>query len=85
VKSAAAYSAQKDVHWRQAVNSIPGSLIRMCDRACANSWEIKPYVQKWDEEECLLTTVLFDRILGTGVTGFETMTGERLKMMREDT
>jgi hypothetical protein len=75
VKNAAAYSAQRDVYKRQAINTIPGALIRMCDRALADSWVVKPFMQKWDEEECLLTTTLFDRVLKTGVVGFQTTTG----------
>jgi hypothetical protein len=77
-KDTAAYAARRDVHRRQAMNSIPGSVIRVCDRALADQWEVHPYVLKWDEEEALITTMLFDRVLRTGVTGFKAMTGQSL-------
>jgi hypothetical protein len=73
-RDTAAYAARRDVHTRRAINSIPGNLIKMCDRALADRWEINPYVLKWDEDEALLTTMLFDRLLRTGVTGFRVMT-----------
>jgi hypothetical protein len=38
---------------------------------------------KWDEEEPLLTTTLFDRILGTGMAGFKVTTGETVKAMAQ--
>jgi hypothetical protein len=70
VKNAAAYSAQKGIYKQQAVNTIPNALIKLCDRALANSWIINPFIQKWDEEESVLTTVLFDRVLESGEVGF---------------
>jgi hypothetical protein len=76
VKNAAAYSAQKGIYRQQAVNTVPNALVRLCDRALANSWIINPFTQKWDEEECVLTTVLFDRVLGSGEVGFRFLTGK---------
>jgi hypothetical protein len=80
-KNTAAYTARRDVHTIQAKNSVPGSLIRMCDRALADGWDIKPYVLKWDEEESLITTALFDRFIGNGVTGFKSTTGKMIEAM----
>ena len=80
-KDTAAYATRKDVHPRQAINSIPGALMRMCDRALADNWKISPWTLKWDEEESLLTTTLFDRILKSGVAGFKSITGEMIEAM----
>lgn len=77
-KDIAAYAARRDVHQRQAINAIPGNLIRICDRAISGRWEIQPYVLKWDEEESLITTMLFDRVLRTGIAGFKNLTGKLL-------
>ena len=77
VKSAAALSAKREYSAKHALNTIPSNLIRYCDRACAEKWEIKPYLNNWSEDEAVLTTLLFDRVIGTGVTGFSTSTGAR--------
>ncbi len=50
-------------------------LIRDCDRALADHWTVNPYTMRWDDEEPRLTTLLFDRVLGSGIAGFKTMTG----------
>jgi hypothetical protein len=78
-KDTAAYAAQRNVHKKQAINSIPGGFIRMCDRALADGWVINPYVLRWDDEETLLTTTLFDRVLRTGVLGFKITTGASIR------
>jgi hypothetical protein len=77
-KDTAAYAARRDVNRYQVLNSIPGNLIRLCDKALADQWVITPYVLKWDEEESLVTTTLFDRVLRIGVDGFRTITGKSL-------
>jgi hypothetical protein len=74
-KNTAALSTRQDFTRRHALNTIPGSLIRDCDRALADNWSIKPYCMKWDEEEAPLITRLFDRVLGTGIEGFRSTTG----------
>jgi hypothetical protein len=83
VKNAAAYSAQKGIYKQQAVNTIPNALIKLCDRALASSWIINPFIQKWDEEECVLTTVLFDRVLESGEVGFKFLTGKSVDAATE--
>ncbi len=80
-KNAAALSVRHDFTKRHALNTIPGSLIRDCDRAIADHWTIKPYCMKWDEEEAPLITILFDRVLETGIAGFRSMTGAVLEEM----
>jgi len=74
-KDAAALSTRRDFHRMHALNTIPGALIRICDRALSDGWTINPYCKKWDQEEPLLTTLLFDRILQIGIAGFKSMNG----------
>jgi hypothetical protein len=78
-KNVAALSSHRDFTRQHALNTVPGSLIRDCDRAIADQWSIKPYCKKWDEEEVLLITLLFDRVLGSGIDGFKEMTGDTLR------
>jgi hypothetical protein len=75
-KDTAAYSARVDVFRPQAINSIPGALTRKVDRAIVDGWEIKPFFLKWEEEECALTTSLFDRALGSGKQGYGNLSGK---------
>jgi hypothetical protein len=83
-KDIGAYSAEVGVIKARAVNAIPGNLTRMVDRYVANSWDVTPYVLKWDEDECLVFTTLFDRVLKTGVTGFKTLTGNEIRQRRDE-
>ena len=77
VKNAAALSKKREYSSKHALNTIPGNLIRYCDRARAENWEVRPYLRNWSEDEAVLITLLFDRVLGTGVAGFSTSTGAR--------
>lgn len=83
-KDIGAYSAERGVVRPQAINAIPGKLIRMVDRYVANSWDVTPYVLRWDDEECLLITILFDRVLGTGVAGFKALTGREIRERKQE-
>ena len=83
-KEIGAYSAQVGVAAARAVNAIPGNLTRMVDRYVANSWDVTPYVLKWDTDECLLITILFDRVLKTGIAGFKTLNGREIQARREE-
>ena len=74
-KNTAALASRRDFTRQHALNTIPGSLIRDCDRALADNWTIRPYCMKWDEEEARLITILFDRVLQTGIEGFKSATG----------
>ena len=74
-KNTAALSSRRDFTKQHALNTIPGSLIRDCDRALADNWAIKPYCMKWDEEEARLIAILFDRVLGTGIEGLKSAAG----------
>ena len=74
-KNTAGLAARRDFTRSHALNTIPGNLIRDCDRALADHWAIKPFCMKWDEEEARLIAVLFDRVLGTGIEGFKSATG----------
>jgi hypothetical protein len=78
-KNAAALSARRDYTRQHALNTIPGNLIRDCDRAIADQWDIKGYCMKWDDEEAPLITLLFDRVLGTGIAGFRSTSGSVLE------
>lgn len=80
-KNAAALSTRRDFNKPHALNTIPGSLIRDCDRAVADHWTIKGYAKKWDEESPLLA-LLFDRVLGSGIAGFRSTSGSVLEQMR---
>jgi hypothetical protein len=79
VKDAAALSQRRDFVQRHAMNTIPGSLIRNVDRAISENWQIWPVVNNWQNEESVLLTVLFNRVLGTGVPGFKTMSNSVLE------
>jgi hypothetical protein len=54
----------------------------MVDRYLANDWDVTPYVLRWDDEESLLITTLFDRVLGTGVAGFKSLSGRQIQENR---
>lgn len=82
-KDVGAYSAERGIVKPRAINAIPGKLIRMVDRYVANAWDVVPYVLRWDDEECLLITILFDRVLKTGVAGFKTLTGRVIRERRQ--
>jgi hypothetical protein len=81
-KDTTLYATKREIHPRRAINAVPGNLMRMCDRVIANAQPVRPYVLKWDEQECSLTTTLFDRLLRTGADGFRTLNGESLKALQ---
>jgi hypothetical protein len=84
-KNAAALSTRVDFNRGRAINTIPGTLIRDCDRAIADSWNINGYTLKWDTEEPQLFTFLFDRLLGTGIGGFRMTSGQFLEQILHQT
>jgi hypothetical protein len=47
-----------------------------------NDWDVKPYVLRWNDEESLLITTLFDRVLRTGVAGFKSLSGRQIQENR---
>jgi hypothetical protein len=75
VKNAAALSVTREYHPRHALNTIPGNLISYIDRALSDGWPVYPIVRNWTNEEPRLITLLFDRVLATGSTGFKATTG----------
>jgi hypothetical protein len=81
-KDIGAFSAERGISRPHAVNAVPGKLTRMVDRYLANDWDVTPYALRWDDEESLLVTTLFDRVLGTGVAGFKSMSGKRIQENR---
>jgi hypothetical protein len=83
VKDAASYSMTRDVYKRQAMNSIPRNLISYVDRALSSGWVVTPVLRDWKLEEPLLLTVLFDRVLSSGMTGFKALTGHALNQQAE--
>jgi len=83
VKNAAALSQHRDFARRHALNTIPGNLINYVDRAISEGWQISPLLRNWQNEEPVLTTVLFNRVLGTGLPGFKTFSGKFLSTMSQ--
>jgi hypothetical protein len=81
-KDIGAFSAERGISRPHAVNAVPGKLTRMVDRYLANDWDVTPYVLRWDDEESLLITTLFDRVLGTGVAGFKSLSGRQIQENR---
>lgn len=79
VKNAAALSQRRDFVKRHALNTIPGSLISYVDRAVSEGWQVSPILRNWQNEEPILLTVLFNRVLGTGLPGFKTLSNSLLK------
>ncbi|WP_263350106.1 hypothetical protein [Acidicapsa acidisoli] len=73
VKNAAALSQHRDFVRRHALNTIPGNLISYVDRAVSEGWQVSPLLRNWQNEEPVLLTVLFNRVLGTGLPGFKTL------------
>jgi hypothetical protein len=80
-KNAAALSTRVDFNRPRAINTIPGAIIRDCDRAIADNWNINGYTYKWDTEEPQLFTFIFDRLLRTGIAGFRVASGVLLEQM----
>jgi hypothetical protein len=78
VKNAAALSQHRDFVKRHALNTIPGALISYVDRAVSEGWQISPILRNWQNEESVLLTVLFNRVLGTGLPGFRTLSNGTL-------
>jgi hypothetical protein len=80
-KNAAALSTRVDFNRGRAINTIPGAIIRDCDRAIADNWNISGFTYKWDTEEPQLFTIIFDRLLRTGVSGFRMTSGSHLEQL----
>ena len=79
IKNAAALSNHRDFSRRHALNTFPGTLISFVDRAVSEGWQIWPLLRNWQNEEPVLTTVLFNRVLGKGLPGFRVITGQELQ------
>jgi hypothetical protein len=79
VKNAAALSQHRDFVKRHALNTVPGTLISYVDRAVSEGWQISPILHNWQNEEPIVLTVLFNRVLGTGLPGFKTLSNGVLK------
>ena len=79
VKNAAALSQHRDYGKRHAFNTIPGTLISYVDRAVSEGWQVSPVLHNWQNEEPILLAVLFNRVLGTGLPGFKTLSNSLLK------
>lgn len=78
VKNAAALSQRRDFVRRHALNTVPGSLISYVDRAVSEGWPVHPVLRSWQNEEPVLLTVLFNRVFGTGLPGFRTLSNSGL-------
>ena len=75
VKNAAALSTTREFNRQHALNTIPGGIDRYVDRAVSDGWNVYPVLLNWANEEPILQTVLFDRVLGNGHAGFIGTTG----------
>lgn len=73
-RDTAALSRRPEFHVRHALNTIPGNIIRITQRAVTEKWTVNPFCLKWDQEEAPLLTLFFDRVLGTGMVGFKSTT-----------
>jgi hypothetical protein len=82
VKNAAALSVNRSYDRYRAKNTIPGSLISFVDRALSNNWEVFPRLRNWTEDEPILLTMLFDRVLKTGGSGFKSLHGSALRNLK---
>jgi hypothetical protein len=47
--------------------------------AASEGWQISPILHNWQNEEPILLTVLFNRVLGTGLPGFKTLSNGILR------
>lgn len=79
VKNAAALSQRRDFVKQHALNTIPGTLISYVDRAVSEGWQVSPILHNWQNDEPILLTVLFNRVLGTGLPGFKMLSHGVLK------
>lgn len=79
VKNAAALSQHRDYARKHALNTIPGNLISWVDRAVSEDWQISCVLRNWQNDEPVLLTVLFNRVLGTGLPGFKSLSGQLLR------
>jgi hypothetical protein len=79
VKNAAALSQHRDFVKRRALNTIPGNLISYVDRAVSEGWQLSRILHNWQNEEPIVLTVLFNRVLRTGLPGFKTLSNSILK------
>jgi hypothetical protein len=46
--------------------------------AVSDGWQVVPLLHNWDNEEPILLKVLFNRVLGTGLTGVKTLSNSSL-------
>ena len=53
--------------------------MRLCDATLAAKKEVKPYTLRWNEQESLMVTTLFDVLLQSGADGFRTLTGSLIR------
>jgi hypothetical protein len=81
IRQAVGYAAQLSVSRNHCGQhpfiAIPGLIVGKVDRAQSSNWNIYPVLSRW-EDEPLLTRVLFDRVLRTGLQGFRETSGENL-------
>lgn len=82
VKDAAALANKQGFSPLHALNTIPGDLIRKVDYAVDQQWNITPFTSGWDQESWLLR-MLFDRALGSGLTGFRAVNGSNVALERK--
>lgn len=71
VTNAAAFYQKSSVSKKHAVNTISGSIIRSCEKAKAEDWQIKGYGRDYNYPQSVVSEVFFNNILQIGNKGFE--------------
>jgi hypothetical protein len=79
VEKAAALSVNRNFVPAHAANTIPGNIISYVDRALSEAWTVYPLLKDWTTDEPILTTLLFNRVLGVGLPGFKSLSGSGLR------
>lgn len=76
VKDAAALVQSKKYVKPRAINTIPGHIQRAAERYAAQGWDVYAYRRNFDCPQTVLSSFLYDRILGIGDRGFTESPGQ---------
>lgn len=75
VKNAAAFYQKDNISKKHAVNTIAGGILRSCERAKAEGWDVKGYGRDYNYSQSIVSEIFFDKILKIGDKGFTSMIG----------
>jgi len=75
VKNAAAFYQKDKISKKHAVNTIAGGILRSCEKAKAENWEVKGYGRDYNYPQSLISEIFFDTILEIGDKGFTSVIG----------